>query len=451
MYKSLHNTFAEDASCMTTVTDEEIKKNGGEAKLPFLIPEDLDSKGNDLKLAGTVVDPKIFGTLEEASTKKMGYYVLPAPVVNVNWVTGTYPLLDSMLHMSPDTLNKIVHFGYSVETEDSENGKYKTGKVFKSEKERRAAVQDGAVTGSGPEAVIALMKYYGIENTGIIHNVVPILPLGVRYIKRDNGSYSKFGIEPLLDNVIVASERYKNIKNLSDKEGSFPSIILENSYRMLQEAVDKYINNGANQNGISTQYGMPTESLHEFYKFISSYTVNKITSTPDFSEVHESLIEEMNNYHKLVMDRYKLMNSNTDNNEETNQEYVESDEEKEINKKIDELSRKMRKYFLRNSVRDWFLREYKYYDDFFENMFDVFCTSIEDSLQDIRMPMTDEETFVDDEKLELIAKNAAKCVAFYVEKYTPFQTPNDTKGTFWDMQNYYQKMVSKKLEEMYNG
>lgn len=260
MLAKWYNTNAETASQMLHVTDELVREwSSGEL-----------TEVDDLE------NPDIFGAFDEKN-KKMGHIELPAPVVNIHYLYGKCPVLPMLLQMERTQLVKVIYYACYLVVDPKDSGlSYKqvlTEKEFESYKDQADLMQ-------GAEAIEAVMKKEQILNVDeIILHTLPVLPLGLRYMKH-NGQIGQFSLNMLYRRVLFASRRVEKLTEMHA-----PSIILRNERRMLQEAADALIDNGARGIPRINADGTVCDSLQEVYdKIVSVKSTKKHPAVPEMDE-----------------------------------------------------------------------------------------------------------------------------------------------------------------------
>lgn len=256
------NTNVSTASEMLEVTDEIIlDMSNGEVMYPA--PCDDDDP-----IQGSMTDPLIFGEMENDDAL-MGHIHLPYPVVNIQYLFGTRPILPRLLGMSRGDLESIVYCSsYVVTDTGNSNAVYK----------QIIAVDDapdfqekytGATLMTGAEAVSCLLEKEEIkEKDYIILHMLPVVPVSLRLRKIIRQDYTEtrhfYSIEYLYDRLILRKDRLIKLIDLKA-----PERILLDEKRMLQEYVDTLINNGTRGMPIVNFFGLPCDSLQELYEVTS--------------------------------------------------------------------------------------------------------------------------------------------------------------------------------------
>lgn len=256
------NTNVSTASEMLEVTDEIIlDMSNGEVMYPA--PCDDDDP-----IQGSMTDPLIFGEMENDDAL-MGHIHLPYPVVNIQYLFGTRPILPRLLGMSRGDLESIVYCSsYVVTDTGNSNAVYK----------QIIAVDDapdfqekytGATLMTGAEAVSCLLEKEEIkEKDYIILHLLPVVPVSLRLRKIIRQDYTEtrhfYSIEYLYDRLILRKDRLIKLIDLKA-----PERILLDEKRMLQEYVDTLINNGTRGMPIVNFFGLPCDSLQELYEMTS--------------------------------------------------------------------------------------------------------------------------------------------------------------------------------------
>ena len=256
------NTNVSTASEMLEVTDEIIlDMSNGEVMYPA--PCDDDDP-----IQGSMTDPLIFGEMENDDAL-MGHIHLPYPVVNIQYLFGTRPILPRLLGMSRGDLESIVYCSsYVVTDTGNSNAVYK----------QIIAVDDapdfqekytGATLMTGAEAVSCLLEKEEIkEKDYIILHLLPVVPVSLRLRKIIRQDYTEtrhfYSIEYLYDRLILRKDRLIKLIDLKA-----PERILLDEKRMLQEYVDTLINNGTRGMPLVNYFGFPCDSLQELYEVTS--------------------------------------------------------------------------------------------------------------------------------------------------------------------------------------
>lgn len=256
------NTNVSTAAEMLEITDEMIlDMSNGEV----LYPAPCD---DDDPIQGSMTDPLIFGEMENDDTL-MGHIHLPYPVVNIQYLFGTRPILPRLLGMSRCDLESVVYCSsYVVTNPGDSNAAYK----------QVIAVDDaldfqekhtGVTLMTGAEAVSCLLEKDHInEKDYIILHMLPVVPMSLRYRKIiRNGrteTWHPYSIEYLYDRLILRKNRLIKLIELEA-----PERILLDEKRMMQEYVDTLINNGTRGMPLVNYFGFPCDSLQELYEVTS--------------------------------------------------------------------------------------------------------------------------------------------------------------------------------------
>jgi hypothetical protein len=218
---------------------------------------------------------------QDHADTETSFYRLPMPVVNIHYLYGICPVLPKKVHRSLTELDDLVYYRKGLVTE-SKDEHYAVGslvpllhmnaagnQLLSSEEadKVRSALQDGAITiRTGADAVLWLLEQAGVENTGIVHTVLPILPLRFR---ADAFSCATVGqtawyprsIEQSLEHVIRRS-----VVLIWMQENKAPDFLIDRQKLLVQEAADVYIDNGARPGHIALDGdGIPCDSLKEEY------------------------------------------------------------------------------------------------------------------------------------------------------------------------------------------
>lgn len=291
MLPEYYNTFTADLCHMTDVTDEEI--------LDHAVAEvtRIDDDEDEMPDEGyKVLEKKGVSLLDKAFTDDpqtaVGYIRLPVPVVNVNYLFGAKPILPKLLNRSREDLEKLTYYAARLVVSSADTSRFPVGSILlKYDKETQQALSDAhAKTVTGAEAVRFLMEAKGVENTGIIHEVLPVPPLDTReqkFMCEKAGSiaYTERPLEGPFEGIVIRCNRVRRLMQLGA-----PEIILLNEGRILQEYADAIINNGARRGYVKLDCsGMPWYSLRNEYCRIARDNMDYITKV-DLSGLPEDRV-----------------------------------------------------------------------------------------------------------------------------------------------------------------
>lgn len=269
MNKRWMNTNVSTAAEMTELTDGmTLEFSNGEVIFPSPCEE-----GDPVERSMT--DPKIFGKMSDEETL-MGHISLPIPIVNIQYLFGSRPILPRILGIPRKEIEKIVYYGAHVVIEPGETeARYKQ---IVEEKDFEIFHQEypGAICLCGAEAIEALLKReHAPEYEHIILHCLPVIPLSLRYqkVERKNKkpAWSPIPMEYLYNRLILRIGRLAKLKALKA-----PEVIIRNESRMLQEYADTLINNGARGIPYITPFGCPAQSLQELYEIVSCPCPTKV-------------------------------------------------------------------------------------------------------------------------------------------------------------------------------
>lgn len=263
MISKWFNTKIQEASKMMDVTDEDILSwSSGEVNVY-----------DDEKGTGGLMDPNIFGNLENYSSLRMGHITMAYPVVNINHIRK-HPDLQDALGLSLRDLESLIYCSKLL-VGDHDNVNIVD---FKN-------VGTYEICLYGAEAIEYLLKKKEISDKYILH-YLPVLPLQTRYLVQDGKVY-EFHLNYLTRRVVIRNNRLKKLMEIGA-----PEIILRNEKRMLQEYVDAYINNGLRGIPILSKDGRPAESLAYLDEKISRlYPIKKNYKRPEFADAEKAEIE----------------------------------------------------------------------------------------------------------------------------------------------------------------
>lgn len=267
MLPEYYNTFIAEMCHMTDVTDEDIL-NHAVAEVTRVEDDDDDANiSNDAEKSeernGVSLLDEVFRNDPEMA---VGYIRLPAPVVNINYLFGAKPILPKLLKKSREDLENLVYYTVWAVTSSSDPERFPSGTIL-TNKELETAQTDAQVeVVSGADAIAFLMKQAGIENNGILHEVIPVPPLNTRerrFVCEKAGTfaYSPLPLERSLGSMVMRSNRVRRLMEMGA-----PEIIIRNERRILQEYVDALICNGARRGLVKLGYdGIPWFSLRDEY------------------------------------------------------------------------------------------------------------------------------------------------------------------------------------------
>lgn len=282
------NTNVSTAAEMLEVTDEMIlEMSNGEVLHPAPLEED-DPYTNSM------TDSAIFGKMNQDKSW-MGHIELPIPIVNIQYLFGTRPILPRLLKIPRHDLESVVYYSSFIVT-DPEDSDAAYKQVVSVEAVPVFQLENpGAVLMTGAEAVSALLEKDCIEEKDyIILHRLPVIPISLRYkkenIKQQKEAWIPYSIEYLYDRLVIRKNRLTLLSDLNA-----PQEILLNEKRLLQEFADTLIDNGAHGLPFVSPFGTPSESLQEVYEITSvmSGSIRK-PSMPSYDPVNlESFEKQM--------------------------------------------------------------------------------------------------------------------------------------------------------------
>ena len=260
MIAEYFNTNIEDVCAMTDITDEDIlSMSSGE--VTKIDNDDADACGES---AGTTM----FGDEFMADPDRaVGHIRLSAPVININYIFGSRPILPRLLGKTREELEKLIYFESRLVVSSDDPEHFPAGAVIPIMS--KEAVPAECL--SGADAILYLMKQKNVPNTGIVHEILPVPPLNLRVSKFTCNQIKKtaYCIRPLeipLEKVLMQSRRLKHIMSVGD----IPQIVKYIETRILQEYADNAVNNGARRGNVGTDFrGIPYFSLQEVYRQIT--------------------------------------------------------------------------------------------------------------------------------------------------------------------------------------
>lgn len=260
MIAEYFNTNIADLCAMTDITDEDIlSMSSGE--VTKIDSDDADACGES---AGTTM----FGDEFMADPDRaVGHIRLSAPVININYIFGSRPILPRLLGKTREELEKLIYFESRLVVSSDDPEHFPAGAVIPIMS--KEAVPAECL--SGADAILYLMKQKNVPNTGIVHEILPVPPLNLRVSKFTCNQIKKtaYCIRPLeipLEKVLMQSRRLKHIMSVGD----IPQIVKYIETRILQEYADNAVNNGARRGNVGTDFrGIPYFSLQEVYRQIT--------------------------------------------------------------------------------------------------------------------------------------------------------------------------------------
>ena len=271
--KAFYNTPVMDALKMVDFGDENILKNS-KGKIINYYADYEENKDGDVDeiihedLSNTFIDPAIFGTLDKDSVNNnlnMAHIPLLMPVLNINYLYGSKPILPKIIGMPREDIAKVVYFSHYLVLE-SDNPAYAVGEVI-SQSEKIEAEKYNVVCELGAEAIKKYMRSKGMETKNIILHNIPVLPYCFRYETFYCEHNKTDVIKPMGLNRPYECVLNRNLRLQKILELNAPDIIVRNESRMLQENVDSLINNGARARFSFNTYGYPYLSFDEYYQF----------------------------------------------------------------------------------------------------------------------------------------------------------------------------------------
>lgn len=292
MLPEYYNSFVQDICHMTDVTDKDIldhaaaeitRVDDDEKEETVKAITDIENKGVSLYDKVFMDDPK----------EAIGYIRFPVPVVNVNYMYGSKPVLPALLKRSRDDLEKLIYFGAILITKSGNPERVPVGTILERNPKNDQLRWDAhAEAKTGGEAILYLLEQAGIENTGIVHEIFPVPPLDMRtyhfYCKNaESEAYRSRPLEDTICRLLIRSNRVRYIMNLGA-----PEIIQSNEMRILQEYADTAINNGARKGYIEMNHsGMPYFSLRNEYCCITKDKARYVDKV-DFTNLPKDRILE---------------------------------------------------------------------------------------------------------------------------------------------------------------
>ena len=280
------NTNVSTAAEMLEVTDEMIlEMSNGEVMYPAPLEEDDPYKS-------PMADSAIFGKMNEDKSW-MGHIELPVPIVNIQYLFGSRPILPRLLKIPRHDLESVVYCSSFIVAEPGDSDSSYKQVVSVDDVPGFQEENPDAILLTGAEAVAALLEKDGVEEKDyIILHRLPVIPISLRYkkenLKQQKEAWIPYSIEYLYDHLVLGKNRFTELTKLNA-----PQEILLNEKRLLQEAVDTLVNNGVHGLPFVSPFGIPSESLQEVYE-ITSVMSGKIrkTSMPSYEPVDLEAFEK---------------------------------------------------------------------------------------------------------------------------------------------------------------
>lgn len=238
--------------------------------------------------------------------ERMGHILLAAPVVHIWYLRKTPSKIGLVLDMKPSDLEKVVYYAAYVITEDvvdpiTNKVEFRKGDILTEEqltsvrksfpnvkaniggaaiKEMLEAVDlekeiniltEKLKNEKNPEEKNKIVKRLQIlesffENQirpeWMVLTVLPVIPPDLRpLVPLDGGRFASSDLNDLYRRIINRNNRLKHIEALRA-----PQVMIFNEKRLLQEAVDALIENGARGRAVLASTGRPLKSLSDVLK-----------------------------------------------------------------------------------------------------------------------------------------------------------------------------------------
>ncbi len=245
-------------------------------------------------------------TESKVRRERMGHILLAAPVVHIWYLRKNPSKIGLVLDMKPSELEKVVYYAAYVVTEDAVDpitGKVelKKGEILTEEQlvsiKRKLPLVKANI---GAAAIKEMLEGVNLEkeiNTLIekiksernaeeknkmvkrlqilesffennirpewmVLTVLPVIPPDLRpLVPLDGGRFASSDLNDLYRRIINRNNRLKHIEALRA-----PQVMIFNEKRLLQEAVDALIENGARGKAVLSSTGRPLKSLSEVLK-----------------------------------------------------------------------------------------------------------------------------------------------------------------------------------------
>lgn len=388
MLPEYYNTFIAEMCHMTDVTDEDIL-NHAVAEVTRIEDDDDANGSNDAEKLeernGVSLLDEVFRNDPEMA---VGYIRLPALVVNVNYLFGAKPILPKLLKKSREDLENLVYYTVWAVTSSSDPERFPSGTILTNKELETARTGAQVEVVSGADAIAFLMKQAGIENTGILHEVIPVPPLYVRehrFVRDKAGTfaYSPLPLERSLGSLILRSNRVRKLMNMGA-----PEIIIRNERRILQEYADALIYNGARRGLVKLGYdGIPWFSLRDEYCCIAKDHTYFLINVDLDDLPKERILKLAEKIRKTDTDEFDWLENGTDDtyiNENGEEKHIcNENDPKHTRKAIEERYHTYKnelselKELCKPAVDRFFHEKYVFYQAYFETAENLIGEAIE--------------------------------------------------------------------------
>ena len=358
------NTNADTAAGMVGITSDDIRSFSKGEVTCLYEPE----KGHEEPPKGCPEDPEIFGRLDEEKLY-MGHIELPEPVVNIQYLYGTKPILAKELGMKRAEIEKILYGTEYMATDETPDMPF--GTMVPLEKVQKYEYKETLVYGASAIRLL-LDKKQVRDRDCMVLTAIPVVPLCMRYKKVDGECWKALTLNWIYEMVVMRCERIHRLSKLNA-----PEVIMRNEAIMFQRLIDTLVNNGAYGFPETDPWGYPVDTLTELHAMISdpgyrSADIPKATEGyPDIPEDAVSLLKEA----VLIL-------------EESNQEKHEDDDKgsdsQEEDPKVQELQEEFIRHinpFLEHILRDYFGE----YEDFFNEMKEIEKKTVEHAVDELEL------------------------------------------------------------------
>lgn len=267
------NTKAAEMANMVNVSDAVIlDASNGKVSEPY----EYDDDDNRIPTEGSLLDEKIFGSYDDEDVSLMGHIELPEPIVNIQYLYGTNPVLPKYLGIDRMALDRLIYHAAYIDTKD-DDAKIYTYTEIQEKKAKEENLEEARFL-SGAKAIEFLLQRKDVDPSFIILHNIPVMPLCMRfgYVKDKDGNkkLQAFSLHHSYRRLLNRANRLFKLMALEA-----PDIILVNEKRMLQEYADSLINNGVRGFPASDGNGNILDSLQDLYESINNAGMDK---TPKF-------------------------------------------------------------------------------------------------------------------------------------------------------------------------
>ena len=341
------NTNADTAAGMVGITSDDIRSFSKGEVTCLYEPEE----GHEEPPKGCLEDPEIFGRLDEEKLY-IGHIELPEPVVNIQYLRGTRPILAKKLEMKRAEIEKILYGTEYMATDETPDMPF--GTMVPLEKVQKYEHKETLVHGAAAIRLL-LDKKEVADRDCMVLTTVPVVPLCMRYRRVDEECWEAFSLNWIYRMVVIRCERIRRLSKLNA-----PEVIMRNETIMFQRLIDSLVNNGAYGFPETDPWGYPVSTLTELHAMISD---------PGYKSV--DIPKAAGGWPEVPEDAVNLLKEVVLILEESNQEKHEDDDKGSDSQEEDPRVQELQEEFIRqiNPFLEHILREYfAEYEGFFIEM-----------------------------------------------------------------------------------